>query len=126
MTTMYFDLIMETVHRYNDYDRDWKEKYIYNSKYLLKLIFYVVLFIDLLYFYLLFPKTALRFARVLRPLCILFYSYDLRRNFKSIIYSFKEIIQLFLFFFCMTFIWAFFATRFVGNLDDEIEYDVYS
>ena len=125
---IFIDLIMETIHRNNDYDHTFTEKYIYNQKYFWKFIFYVLFLIDFIYFNLYFPATALRFARILRPLCLLFYSSELRRDFKSIVYSFNEIIQLLVFFLGMTLFWAFFATRLIGQLseDGEIEYDEYA
>ena len=40
---------METVHRLNDYDREFKEKFVYNSKYMFKLIIYLLLLTDYLW-----------------------------------------------------------------------------
>ncbi len=55
---------------------------------------------------------------------MLFYSNELRRTFKSIVYSLKEMIQLFLFFFLVTMIWAIIGWKFIGDLDGG-EFDAY-
>lgn len=56
---------------------------------------------------------------------MLFWSGELRRAFKSIIYSLKEILELFIFFFLMTIIWALIGMKFISDLDGEVEYDEY-
>lgn len=56
---------------------------------------------------------------------MLFWSGELRRAFKSIIFSLKEILELFIFFFLMTVIWALIGMQFISDLDGEIKYDKY-
>jgi hypothetical protein len=58
---------MDTAHRWFDYDRTFKEKYLTNFKYLFKLIFIILLISDYIYFTVSYPNTALRFARIVRP-----------------------------------------------------------
>ena len=57
---------------------------------------------------------------------MILYSTELRRQFKSIVYALKEIIQLVLFFILITIIWGFLGTRLIGNLDNSVEYDDYA
>lgn len=57
---------------------------------------------------------------------IFFRANELRRSLKSLIYSLKQIVQLFVFFILMTFFWAGLGLKFIGDLDGEAEYDIYS
>ena len=51
------------------------------------------------------------------------YDKELRRTLKSILLSFKQILQLILFFLLMTIFWAVIAVKMIGSLDDEVKYD---
>lgn len=62
-----FDLMIDSIHRFSDYDRSFNEKYLFNFKFLNKFLIILMLYIDYLYFWNSFPKTALRFARYFRP-----------------------------------------------------------
>jgi hypothetical protein len=48
------------------------------------------------------------------------YNKDLRRTVKSILYSFKQMIQLILFLLLMTIFWALVAVKIIGNLDGDV------
>lgn len=61
------DLILETIHRWSDYDRTFKEKFITNKKYFVKFFLVIMMDIDYIFFHTNFPETALRIARYLRP-----------------------------------------------------------
>lgn len=89
LSLLLLDLVMETVHMNNDYDRKWTIKYWHNRRYVFKLIFVFMLLLDYIYFYSTYPIYALRFARCARPFLIMFFSSELRRSFKSILYSIK-------------------------------------
>lgn len=57
---------------------------------------------------------------------LLGYNKELRRTFKSIVQSFQQIVQLFLFFTLMTLFWAVIGFRIIGDLDGEVVFDEYS
>lgn len=51
------------------------------------------------------------------------YNKELRRTAMSLLNSYQQIIQLFLFFMLMTLFWALIAIKVIGDLDGEAEYD---
>ena len=120
------DLLMETVHMNNDYDRKWRVKYWTNRRYVFKFLFFMILLLDYIYFYSSFPASALRFARCCRPFLIMLFSSELRRSFKSILYSVKQIFQLIVFFISITLFFAILGWKFIGDMDNEVEFDQYS
>lgn len=54
---------------------------------------------------------------------MLVYSSNLRRAFKSIVYSLKEILQLFIFFILICLFFAVIGKNIIGDMEEEVVYD---
>lgn len=67
ISILFVDLIFEITHLLFDYERMMVDKFFKNFKFLLKFLFDMLLLADCFYFYTMFPQSALRFARYVRP-----------------------------------------------------------
>ncbi|EGR29721.1 hypothetical protein IMG5_149890 [Ichthyophthirius multifiliis] len=114
-----FDLFLETFHRFFDKDKQLVDSFIYNHKYLQKVLIFFVILADFIYYLNSFPKNIIRFGKYIRPFLVLFYSKELRRTFQSIIQSLKEIIQLIILVLLITFFFAIIGWKFIGDLDNQ-------
>ncbi|EGR33043.1 hypothetical protein IMG5_062980 [Ichthyophthirius multifiliis] len=115
------DITMEIIHNLHNYLQSFNYQFFSNKKLLWRFLFITILIIDFIYYYSKF--TSLRFARYIRPFLVLFYSKELRRSFKSIIESIRQIFQLFLFLLFNTLIFSIIGWKFVGDLDGAFNYD---
>ena len=78
-----------------------------NFKLIFKLIFFSCLLSDFIYYSISFPNLTPRFARYARPLMMIPYSKDLRRNLLGIIKTSKDLIILFILYFVVMSMFAF-------------------
>lgn len=89
-----------------------------NLKLLLKLGLFVALVADLVYDCVQYPTLTTRFATFARPLMMVPYSKDLRRNLLGIIKTSKDLIILFILYFAVMAMFAFIG---VNLLPGDIE-----
>ncbi|EGR34851.1 hypothetical protein IMG5_000790 [Ichthyophthirius multifiliis] len=119
----YFDVIIETIHKLFDKHHTFIETILKNRKYILKFTILTIILADVIYYISSFPFQSLRFGIYIRPFLVLFYSKELRRTFKSISQSLKEILQLFLFYLFMTLFFALIGWKFIGDLDGQSNFN---
>lgn len=86
-----------------------------NFKLILKLIFFSLLLSDFIYNSISFPALTPRFARYARPLMMIPYSKDLRRNLLGIIKTSKDLIILFILYFVVMSMFAFIGINLLPN-----------
>ncbi len=73
-----------------------------------------------------YPKSTLRFSRLLRSFFLISFSKNLRRNIKGVIGSLKNLLLLFLLYFLIILLWAFIGINLIGDLKDIVPYDTLS
>ncbi len=64
-----------------------------------------------------------RFGRVVRPLILISYSKELRRNIKGIIGSLKNLFIIICFTFIVMGVWAFIGVNILGDISNELILD---
>ena len=77
-----FDLCLETLHRIFDKDRKLKDSFLYNHKYMQKILIFTIILTDIIYYTVSFPSKNIRFGRFLRP-CKIFKFIFLKNKFKN-------------------------------------------
>lgn len=92
-----------------------------NWKFLIKFTILALLFSDEIYFYSNYPHFSLvriifysffkRYARILRPLWLLFHSREVMNTTKSIVLSFSKVIDTFLFFILLSLFFAYLGSE---------------
>lgn len=86
-----------------------------NLKMILKLIFFGNLIGDFIWFFTSYPNPTPRFGRYARPLMMIPYSKDLRRNLLGIIKTSKDLIILFILYFVVMSLFAFIGINLLTN-----------
>ncbi|CAD8206226.1 unnamed protein product [Paramecium pentaurelia] len=86
----------------------------FNTKRMLKLIFILLCGMDFINYQ--YDQTQLRFSRMIRPILMIFYSKDLRRNLKGIANASRDLLLLFLLYAIIISTFSFIGINLIGQL----------
>ncbi|CAD8124310.1 unnamed protein product [Paramecium sonneborni] len=88
----------------------------FNTKRMLKLIFLLICGTDFINYQ--YDQIQIRFSRIIRPILMVFYSKDLRRNLKGIIKASQDLILLFLLYLIIISTFSFIGINLIGSLQN--------
>ena len=115
---------------------------IRNKKLTFKTLLNFLFITDFLSFYINYPATPFRYSRFFRPckqkiifffsliifliysqVMTIFFSKEMRRTFKGIIKSIKNMFDLLIFYLLIMLVWALIGFLIINNLDHEVEFE---
>ena len=120
------DETLDFILRYTDLERTKTQHFLKNKKFVIHLIVDIILIVDIFGFYISYSQELdyFRFGRMARPFKLIFYSGESRRWLKSVLNSWKNLLDILILFTITILMFALLAIRLLGDSDAYIEDEI--